>query len=163
MAYGRGCGNVRIGKRGACPNQRETNMANSSNTWGGNWVITLNVAENPKIKFGHNGAPLKSYVRFNLYRDGMTVAEYKTLVLGSAAGGKGYAAADLIWDTARGFITIAPPAGATAGAISAPPAARQPLPGIPATPINAALVAAALGVPLAPNVKVTVGKAKHAA
>lgn len=149
-------------------------MANTN--WGNNWVITVNVTENPKAKFKHTGAISPSYQRFALYRTGLTVAEYKALVLTSPAGGKGYAAADLIWDTARGFITIAPPnspavaapgplspaaasmataiAQHKAGQLAA--AARQPS----ETP---AQVAARLGVTVAPAAKVTVGRTLHAA
>lgn len=70
-------------------------------------IITLNVTENPKHKYNATGGLNKAYQRFSLYRNGLTVAEYKRQVLALPTyGGKGYAAADLAWDTEHGFITI---------------------------------------------------------
>jgi len=57
-----------------------------------------------------NGKSGKSKARYDLYRSGMTVAEYADAVKAGGHGGKTLANADLRWDVARGFITIAAPA-----------------------------------------------------
>ena len=56
-----------------------------------------------------NGKSGKSKARYDLYRSGMTVAEYADAVKAGGHGGKTLANADLRWDVARGFITIAAP------------------------------------------------------
>jgi hypothetical protein len=71
--------------------------------WAPTDVITLLQPANPKT-----GA---SKARYALYKDGMLVSEYAAAVVG--LGGKNtktLANADLRWDVARGFITIAPKA-----------------------------------------------------
>jgi hypothetical protein len=68
--------------------------------WAPTDVITLVTTANPK-----SGA---SKARYALYKDGMLVSEYAAAVVG--LGGKNtktLANADLRWDVARGFITIA--------------------------------------------------------
>lgn len=79
-------------------------------------IITVLAPVNPKQQYNGRagGTPAKAYQRFNLYKTGMSVAAYKALVAVHPAGGKGYAAADLAWDTKHGFISIANPANATA-------------------------------------------------
>lgn len=67
--------------------------------WGPQDVITVNVP-NPKIG--------KSQMRYALYSNGMTVAQYKQLVFDARLGPKTLAGQDLRWDVARGFITITP-------------------------------------------------------
>lgn len=88
-------------------------------------IITLLVNENPKNVLT-NGQPAKSRQRFALYKSGMTVAQYKAAVRAHPAGGKNYAAADLIWDAAHGFIKIAAPANVSAD--PAPAAKAEPAP-----------------------------------
>lgn len=67
--------------------------------WAATDIITLLVEKNPKSK--------KSAGRYALYRTGMSVAEYA-----EAVGNKTLANADLRWDVARNFISIAPAAQA---------------------------------------------------
>ncbi len=66
-------------------------------------VIRLKVAGNPKRPSG------KSYVRFGLHQDGLTVAEYvqKSVDAGNKAA---LAHDDLRWDAAHGFIEVEAPA-----------------------------------------------------
>lgn len=95
-------------------------------------VITLLVNENPK-NILTNGQPAKSRQRFALYKSGMTVAQYKAAVRSHPAGGKNYAAADLIWDAEHGFIKVAAPANvAAAPAVAATAAADAALAATPA-------------------------------
>jgi len=80
-------------------------------------IITLRVSGNPKNpRNGATGGQARSWLRFNLYKDGMTVRQYKDAVAqaGAAVGPKGYAAADLIWDTEHGFISISAPSNVVA-------------------------------------------------
>lgn len=66
-------------------------------------VIRLLVGANPKMPTS------KSFLRFACYRDGMTVADYRALVvsrLGPVERGK--CLADLRWDVAHHFIRIEP-------------------------------------------------------
>ncbi len=71
-------------------------------------VITLIATSNPKLP-QVAGRTCKAAQRFMLYRNGMTVAQYKAAVMADAVnGGKGYAAADLAWDTKHGFIKVTP-------------------------------------------------------
>ena len=80
-------------------------------------IITLKVQDNPKNpRNGATGGQARSWLRFNLYKDGMTVRQYKDAVAqaGAAVGPKGYAAADLIWDTQHGFISISAPSNVVA-------------------------------------------------
>lgn len=62
-------------------------------------VITVTAERNPK------GKGTKSARRFDLYRSGMTVADYiaATAPLG---GGRRKAIRDIAWDIAHGFITV---------------------------------------------------------
>src|SRR5215471_8007031 len=68
--------------------------------WAAGDVITLLVVKNPKSK--------KSAARYALYKSGMTVAEYGQAVVDGGHGNKTLANADLRWDVAREFISIAP-------------------------------------------------------
>jgi hypothetical protein len=86
-------------------------------------VITLRVTANPKNpRNGATGGQARSWLRFNLYKDGMTVRQYKDAVAaaGVAVGPKGYAAADLIWDTEHGFIAVTAPGNVTSAPAPAP-------------------------------------------
>lgn len=88
-------------------------------------IITLKVQGNPKNpRNGATGGQARSWLRFNLYKDGMTVRQYKDAVAaaGPSVGPKGYAAADLIWDTEHGFIAVSAPANVAAN-VAAPEAA----------------------------------------
>src|SRR5262245_23359049 len=73
-------------------------------------VITVLVTENPKHKYNAQGQLNKAWQRFNLYTSlpqPVTIAQYKAAVAKlPIAGGKGYAALDLKWDVAHGFITL---------------------------------------------------------
>jgi hypothetical protein len=71
-------------------------------------IITLLTDINPKNILA-NGTPAKARQRFDLYRTGMSVAAYKAAVRNHPAGGKNYAATDLIWDTLHGFIKVGAP------------------------------------------------------
>jgi hypothetical protein len=69
--------------------------------WASTDIITLVQPNNPKSG--------KSKNRYDLYTNGMSVADYATAVV-NHGGSKTLANADLRWDVARGFITIAPAA-----------------------------------------------------
>jgi hypothetical protein len=69
--------------------------------WAATDVITVNT---PNPKKG------KSYHRYALYANGMTVAEYAKALADAGLGGKTLANADLRWDMARNFISISPKA-----------------------------------------------------
>ena len=78
-----------------------------------NLVIKVLIGHNPKQPFNAKGQPNKAYRRFNLYKPGITVGQYRALCLdpaNAAFAGKGYAAQDLAWDTKHGFISIGAPA-----------------------------------------------------
>ena len=68
--------------------------------WAAGDIITLVQSANPKKG--------KSLHRYAEYRDGMTVAEYAEALKAKGLGGKTLANADLRWDVARNFISIAP-------------------------------------------------------
>jgi hypothetical protein len=68
--------------------------------WAAGDIITLVQSANPKKG--------KSLYRYAEYRDGMTVAEYAEALKAKGLGGKTLANADLRWDVARNFISIAP-------------------------------------------------------
>jgi hypothetical protein len=69
----------------------------------GNGVITLKVTGNPKRPSG------ASHARFNLHKNGITVAEYvqRSVEAGNKAS---LAHDDLRWDAQHGFIEVAIPA-----------------------------------------------------
>lgn len=91
--------------RGTAP--RKTVAAGTRTDWKDDMVVTVLAAANPKRPSG------KSYRRFALYHDGMTVAEYKDACVklegDDAREPHGYLA-DLKWDTDRGFIRVDAPA-----------------------------------------------------
>jgi hypothetical protein len=69
--------------------------------WAAGDVITVLAANTKKGK---------SFHRYALYTTGMTVAEYAQALKDAGLGGKTLANADLRWDVARKFISIAPKA-----------------------------------------------------
>jgi hypothetical protein len=62
-------------------------------------VIHVKVESNPKQPTG------KSYARFALYEDGLTVAQYVQRIV-DTGNKETLAHADLRWDVARGFIEV---------------------------------------------------------
>ena len=93
-------------------------------------IITLIATSNPKLP-QVAGRTCKAAQRFMLYKSGMSVAQYKAAVMADTVnGGKGYAAADLAWDTKHGFIKVTP---VNVAATPAAPVA-QPEPAAKAAP-----------------------------
>jgi hypothetical protein len=63
--------------------------------------IITNIGENKKRG--------KAHTRFNLYREGMSVAEYAQVFIDKKVGTRALAHADLRWDHVAGFIQVVPP------------------------------------------------------
>jgi hypothetical protein len=83
-----------------------TNVSQLTSSFAPEQVIHLKVESNPKKPSG------KSYARFALYEDGMTVAQYVQRSV-EAGNKETVAIADLRWDTARKFIEVSEAAEAT--------------------------------------------------
>jgi hypothetical protein len=76
-----------------------TNVSQLTGSFAPEQIIRLLVTDNPKQPTG------KSYARFALYEDGLTVAQYVQRSVG-AGNKETLAIADLRWDVARKFIEI---------------------------------------------------------
>ena len=104
-----------------------TNVTQFTGSFAPEQVIRKLVADNPKKPEG------KSYARFALYEDGITVAQYvqRSVDAGNTAS---LAHADLRWDTKKGFIAVSEATeasksdtvAATASAPKAKPAKTKP-------------------------------------
>jgi hypothetical protein len=105
-----------------------TNVSQLTTAFSPEQVIHVKVESNPKKPSG------KSYTRFALYEDGLTVAQYVQRSV-DAGNKESLAYADLRWDVARGFIEVdsksaevesEPTVAATDSAPKAKPAKTKP-------------------------------------